>query len=124
MAEEEKKKDEDYEKVLSEMGLGAGGTGQPQQPAFETFTAPTAVAQPKQIELLKDVAVNVKVELGRCRMTVEDILKLGPSSVVPLDKLTGDPLSIYVHGRLIAKGEVIVINENFAIRVTEVVQHK
>ena len=59
--------------------------------------------------------------IGRARMYVQDILKLGPGAVVPLESLTGDPLDLYVNDRLVARGEVLVINENFAIRITEVI---
>lgn len=73
-----------------------------------------------QINLLKDVSVKVRVELGRGKMYFKDILRLTNGSVVELNKLAGDPLDIYVNERLIAKGEVLVLNENFCIRITEI----
>jgi len=78
----------------------------------------------RQVELLKDVHVKVRVELGRGSMCLRDILKLKEGSVVELEKLAGDPLDIYVNDRLIAKGEVLVLNENFCIRVTEIYSPK
>ena len=74
------------------------------------------------IELLKDVELNVKIELGRAKMYVEDVIKLTEGSVVELDKLAGDPVDIYVNDRLVARGEVLVLNENFCVRVNQIVR--
>lgn len=79
--------------------------------------APTATA----IELLSDVDLDVKIELGRTHMLVEDVLRLGEGSVVELDKLAGDPVDVYVNERLVARGEVLVLNDNFCIRISEIV---
>ncbi|MEM6458726.1 MAG: flagellar motor switch protein FliN [Planctomycetota bacterium] len=73
------------------------------------------------IDLLGDVDLDVSVELGRTEMLVEDVLKLQSGSVVELDKLAGDPVDVYVNGRLVARGEVLVLNDNFCIRVSEIV---
>lgn len=73
------------------------------------------------IELLSDVMLNVKIELGRSRMYIEDILKLGEGSVVELDKLAGDPVDVFVNDRLIARGEVLVLNDNFCVRIGEII---
>ncbi|MEE9404641.1 MAG: flagellar motor switch protein FliN [Algisphaera sp.] len=73
------------------------------------------------IELLGDVDLNVTVELGRTEMLVEDVLKLSGGSVVELDKLAGDPVDVLVNGRLVARGEVLVLNDNFCIRVSEII---
>jgi flagellar motor switch protein FliN/FliY len=78
-------------------------------------------AQVSSIELLKDVELNVKIELGRSRMLVEDVLKLAEGSVVELDKLAGDPVDVFVNDRLVARGEVLVLNDNFCVRVNEIV---
>ncbi len=75
----------------------------------------------KSIELLKDVGLQVKIELGRSRMLVEDVVRLGEGSVVELDKLAGDPVDVYVNDRLVARGEVLVLNDNFCVRVNEIV---
>jgi flagellar motor switch protein FliN/FliY len=71
------------------------------------------------LELLKDVDLDLRIELGRTRMYLEDVLKLKRGSVVTLDKLAGDPVDVYVNGRLVARGEVLVLNDNFCVRVTE-----
>ncbi len=73
------------------------------------------------LDLLSDVELHVTVELGRTQMLVEDVLKLGEGSVVELDKLAGDPVDVYVNNRLIARGEVLVLNDNFCIRISEIV---
>jgi flagellar motor switch protein FliN/FliY len=73
------------------------------------------------IELLSDVELNVMVELGRTQMLVEDVLRLAEGSVVELDKLAGDPVDVYVNKQLVARGEVLVLNDNFCIRISEIV---
>jgi len=73
------------------------------------------------IDLLADVDLDVTIELGRTEMLVEDVLRLGQGSVVELDKLAGDPVDVYVNGRLVARGEVLVLNDNFCIRISEIV---
>jgi flagellar motor switch protein FliN/FliY len=87
------------------------------------FGSPSAGgAAPSAIGLLSDVSLQVRIELGRTKMLVEDVLKLNPDSVVELDKAAGDPVDIYVNGRRIARGEVLVLNENFCVRVSEILE--
>ena len=78
-------------------------------------------AQVSSIDLLRDVDLDVKIELGRSRMLVEDVLKLAEGSVVELDKLAGDPVDVFVNERLVARGEVLVLNDNFCVRINEIV---
>lgn len=89
--------------------------------AFELhdFAGTPANTEKATIELLRDVELDLKIELGRTHMYLEDVLKLRKGSVVSLDKLAGDPVDIYVNGRLIARGEVLVLNDNFCVRVAE-----
>lgn len=75
------------------------------------------------IDLLADVHLNVKIELGRTRMLVEDVLRLSDGAVVELDKLAGDPVDIYVNDRPIARGEILVLNDNFCVRINEILRH-
>ena len=72
------------------------------------------------IDLLHDVDLHVKIELGRTEMLVEDVLQLGEGSVVELEKLAGDPVDVLVNDRLVARGEVLVLNDNFCVRVSEI----
>ncbi len=73
------------------------------------------------IDLLLDVPLPITVELGRTSMTIRDILDLGPGSVVELDRVAGEPVDILVNGKLVARGEVVVIDENFGVRVVDIV---
>ncbi len=73
------------------------------------------------IDLLSDVHMNVRIELGRTKMFVEDVLKLGDGAVVELDKLAGDPVDVFVNDRKVAKGEVLVLNDLFCVRISEIV---
>ncbi|MEO8271223.1 MAG: flagellar motor switch protein FliN [Aureliella sp.] len=73
------------------------------------------------IDLLRDVDLDLKIELGRTHMLLEDVLSLRRGSVVTLDKLAGDPVDLYVNGRLVARGEILVLNDNFCVRVAELV---
>jgi flagellar motor switch protein FliN/FliY len=73
------------------------------------------------IDMLMDVNLNVRIELGRTRMSVEDILKLQGGSVVTLDKLAGDFVDVLVNDKLVARGEVLILNDRFCVRVAEIV---
>lgn len=75
----------------------------------------------QDIDLLRDVNLRVKIELGQTRMLVEDVLRLTRGSVVELDKLAGDPVDVFANDQLIAHGEVLVLNDNFCVRVSEIV---
>ncbi len=88
---------------------------------LEAFSGAPASTEAATIDLIRDVDLDLKIELGRTHMYLEDVLKLHKGSVVPLDKLAGDPVDIYVNGRLIARGEVLVLNDNFCVRVAELI---
>ena len=87
---------------------------------FETTTSPTAGAPGgAELERLYDVPVELAVEIGRTRMTIREALALGPGSIVTLNRLAGEPVDLLVNGKPIARGEVVVIDEEFGLRVTE-----
>lgn len=88
---------------------------------FEDFTGAPPSSEMATLDLLRDVELDLKIELGRTHMYLDDVLRLRKGSVVALDKLAGDPVDIYVNGRLIARGEVLVMNDNFCVRVAELV---
>ena len=88
---------------------------------LEEFSRPPASTEAATIDLIRDVELDLRIELGRTHMYLEDVLKLRKGSVVPLDKLAGDPVDVYVNGRLIARGEVLVLNDNFCVRVAELI---
>jgi flagellar motor switch protein FliN/FliY len=75
----------------------------------------------RRLDMLLDVPLEVNVELGRTRMTIQDLLQLGPGSVVELDKVAGEALDILVNGRLVARGEAVVVNDKFGVRITDIV---
>ena len=76
------------------------------------------------VEVLLDIPVTVSVELGRSRMKINELLKLNTGSIVELDKIVGEPLDIYVNGKLIAQGEAVISNEKLGIRLTQVINNK
>ncbi len=104
----------------------AGGGGREPTPISRARFAP--LPEPPQretragMDLLAGLQMNVSVELGRTELTVADVLGLGPGSVIELNKLAGEPVDILVNDRLIARGEVVVVDENFGVRVVEVVR--
>ena len=104
-------------------GAGAAGGAAPAADPFNlpNFSRVLQEAQASNIDLLRDVELNVKIELGRARMLVEDVLRLSDGSVVELDKLAGDPVDVFVNDRLVARGEVLVLNDNFCVRVNEII---
>lgn len=94
----------------------------PVQPfRLQDFTGTPPNADSATLDLIREVELDLKIELGRTEMYLEDVLKLRKGSVVPLDKLAGDPVDVYVNGRLIARGEVLVLNDNFCVRVAELI---
>ncbi|MFN4895825.1 MAG: flagellar motor switch protein FliN [Pseudomonadota bacterium] len=75
----------------------------------------------RNLEFILDVALQVTVEVGRTRMTIQDLLRLGQGSVVELEKLAGEPLDIYINGKQVARGEAVIVNDKFGVRLTDIV---
>lgn len=105
----------------AEQALNALDTPQAQPFQLEDLIGAEGPPEKCSIELLRDVDLDLKIELGRTHMLLEDVLKLRRGSVVTLDKLAGDPVDLYANGRLVARGEILVLNDNFCIRVAELV---
>ncbi len=117
--------------AIAEALASAGGS----QPAAapDPAASPAQAFEPPQVEpppanggfgsleVLDDVELDLWVELGRTELYIEDVLKLGSGSVIQLDKAAGDPVDIYVNQRLVARGEVLVLNDNFCVRINEIV---
>ncbi len=128
MAEPPKPTDADVERLIKQItgegtfpdrgAIARPATFNPAQPV------PASVEGVLPQEALLDIPLNVRIELGRTKMKLEDVLALGKGSVVPLDQLAGEPLDIYVNDKLVARGEVLVLHDNFCVRVTEVVGQK
>lgn len=91
-----------------------------QKPAFQELEDKGQKSSPRNLDLIMDVPLDFSVVLGKSKKTIKDILSLGTGSVVELEKMTDEPLEIYVNGQLIAEGEVVVINESFGIRITNI----
>jgi len=99
-------------------GVSSGGVESPQ---FEPLTPTSSGGGGGNIDMLLDVSLPITVELGRMKMKIKDILHLGPGSVVQLEKLAGEPVEILVNDKLVALGEVVVIDEYFGVRVISIV---
>ncbi|MEX0717925.1 MAG: flagellar motor switch protein FliN [Planctomycetaceae bacterium] len=88
---------------------------------FDEFDAAGTTDDPRaRLDSLEDVELDLRIELGRTELLIEEVLKLKAGSVVPLDKLAGDPVDVLVNGRLVARGEVLVLNDNFCVRIAEI----
>ena len=103
------------------LGGGFGGVGSSATPPpFANF--PTGdLTLPRGMDLILDIPLEVTVELGRVRMLIKDVLELSSGSIIELDRVAGEPVDLLVNGRLIAKGEVVVIEDNFGVRLTEII---
>jgi flagellar motor switch protein FliN/FliY len=100
----------------------AQGEARPFEPR-ELGVAGLPEIEPSRVSILSDVKLKVKIELGRTSMLVEDVLELGEGSVVELDKLAGDPVEVYANERLVARGEVLILNDSFCVRISEVLSN-
>ena len=90
---------------------------------FQNFASDFNPLQSQEnIELIKDVPLEVTVELGRTSKSISEILEFAPGTIIELDKIAGEPIDILVNGKFVAKGEVVVIEESFGIRVTEIIK--
>ena len=116
--------DYDWDKALSDKAVDLGAD--PGGLDFDAEPGSPAPAAKKQgghqnLDLLLDIPLEITAELGRAKMIINDLLQLGQGSVIELNKLAGEPLEIMVNQKLIARGEVVVVNEKFGIRLTDVI---
>lgn len=91
------------------------------KPNFEDFDKEPAVSYNGTIDLVGEIPVEITSELGRTTKKIGEILEYGPGTIIELDKLVGEPLDVYANGKFIAKGEVVVIDDNFGIRITDII---
>ena len=77
--------------------------------------------EPRNLDLILDIPLTVSVELGRSKLLINDLLQLGQGSVIELTKLVGEPLEVLVNNKLVARGEVVVVNDKFGVRLTDIV---
>ncbi|HEX2519721.1 MAG TPA: flagellar motor switch protein FliN [Castellaniella sp.] len=116
---------DDWAAALAEQTAAtrAGGAGAAQAAAAQVFQplVNQENSADSDIDLIMDIPVQLSVELGRTRLTIKNILQLGQGSVVELDGLAGEPMDVYVNGYLIAQGEVVVVDDKYGIRVTDII---
>ncbi|RIL05355.1 MAG: flagellar motor switch protein FliN [Proteobacteria bacterium] len=107
----------------NDVGAVQEGLEKVAQAAGGVAAAASSAAQhgPRTLDFLLDVTLQVTVEVGRARMTIQDLLQLGQGSVVELEKLAGEPLDIYVNGKHVARGEAVIVNEKFGVRLTDII---
>jgi flagellar motor switch protein FliN/FliY len=89
--------------------------------AYEALAESAAAGEPADLSLVLDVPVEVSVEVGRTTMTIRETLAISPGSIISLDRMAGEPVDLLVNGRRIARGEVVAVDEEFGLRVTEIV---
>ncbi len=106
--------------MLAQMEGAGGHATEVKKADFQQLTGSSSTST-QNLNLLLDVSLPISIELGRTEMTVQEILNLGPGSVVELNKLAGEPVDLMVNNKIVAKGEVVVIDENFGLRVTSLV---
>ena len=109
------------EQAIAESSAAAAPAAQPAQ-IFENFGGDMSRgAVMNELDMILDIPVQVSVELGRTKLTIKSLLQLAHGSVVELDAMAGEPMSVYVNGTLIAQGEVVVVNDKFGIRLTDII---
>lgn len=108
--------------LLAEAMNEQAGTSAPQSDdMFKTFESANVTGSLQDIDLIMDIPVKLTVELGRTKMTIKELLRLTQGSVVALDGLAGEPLDILINGYLIAQGEVVVVNDKYGVRITDII---
>ncbi len=93
-------------------------------PELENVPQAEAGSESNNLDLILDIPLRVTVELGRSRMVVSELLNLGQGSVIELNKLAGEPMEILVNDKLVARGEAVVVNEKFGVRLTDIISPK
>ncbi len=94
---------------------------QPKKPAVGKARIANGRTDTTSLEMLLDIGLQVTIELGRARMTIKEVLSLGPGTVVELNRVAGEPVDILINGKAIAKGEVVVLGDMFGVRVTDII---
>lgn len=125
MSDDNQIADDDWAAAMNEQAAADAAVAAAAQPAdiFENLTgsATEAGQPPGGFERILDIPVNITVELGRTKISIRNLLQLAHGSVVELDGLAGEPMDVLVNGTLIAQGEVVVVNDKFGIRLTDVI---
>ena len=117
--------DDDWAAAMAEQAIAestpAASNAQPAQ-IFQNFgDSGSKASMLGELDMILDIPVQIAVELGRTKITIKNLLQLAHGSVVELDAMAGEPMSVYVNGTLIAQGEVVVVNDKFGIRLTDII---
>ncbi len=110
---------EDFEALEDIEDIDAGEDADEVLDEADKSAAPSG--ETKSLDLILDIPLTVSVELGRSKMLINDLLQLGQGSIIELTKLVGEPLEVLVNQKLVARGEVVVVNEKFGVRLTDIV---
>ncbi len=107
--------------LSSGQGVSDGSNARPATSIFQPLDGSGDARSLSDIQLIMDVPVKLTVELGRTKLTIKNLLQLGQGSVVELDSMAGEPMDIFVNGYLIAQGEVVVVDDKYGIRLTDII---
>jgi len=116
--------DDDWAAAMAEQAIAEAAPADNVQPAkiFPSFGETDGKASMmNELDMILDIPVQIAVELGRTKITIKNLLQLAHGSVVELDAMAGEPMSVFVNGTLIAQGEVVVVNDKFGIRLTDII---
>ncbi|QDY42295.1 flagellar motor switch protein FliN [Candidatus Pantoea soli] len=113
--------DDLWAEAMNEQAATSTSAPDPTENVFKSFDAGAASGALQDIDLIMDIPVKLTVELGRTKMTIKELLRLTQGSVVALDGLAGEPLDILINGYLIAQGEVVVVNDKYGVRITDII---
>jgi flagellar motor switch protein FliN/FliY len=116
--------EDDWAAAMAEQAIADSATESTAQPAqiFPSFGETDGKASMmNELDMILDIPVQIAVELGRTKITIKNLLQLAHGSVVELDAMAGEPMSVFVNGTLIAQGEVVVVNDKFGIRLTDII---
>jgi flagellar motor switch protein FliN/FliY len=120
--------EDDWAAAMAEQAIAESGAAAAEPPSaspaqiFQTFGGqPGSGSMMNELDMILDIPVQITVELGRTKLAIKNLLQLAHGSVVELDAMAGEPLDVLVNGTLIAQGEVVVVNEKFGIRLTDII---
>lgn len=117
--------EDDWAAAMAEQAVADAATAQPAAQPAQIFPAfgdsGGKASMMNELDMILDIPVQIAVELGRTKITIKNLLQLAHGSVVELDAMAGEPMSVFVNGTLIAQGEVVVVNDKFGIRLTDII---
>ena len=116
--------EDDWAAAMAEQAIAESAPATSAQPAqiFQNFSETAGKgSMMNELDMILDIPVQIAVELGRTKITIKNLLQLAHGSVVELDAMAGEPMSVFVNGTLIAQGEVVVVNDKFGIRLTDII---